>query len=256
MASDIKKEITMHDLLYESHIGLERQGPGSAEMTLKALSFIDNPDKIFKALDLGCGTGGQTMALAQNIGGEIVGVDLSPEFIAVFNNNAKKLGLKNKAKGVVGSFDSLPFGKAEFDLIWSEGAIEKDLEKLLFYWNGFLRNDGYIAFTIPTWFTDSRPDEISRFWSDAGCEVGTIAENILTLQRAGFCLRAAFTLPEKCWTENYYAPHVAAAERLHSEKYPSSKVMAEYIASAHYEVEIYSKYKQYYGYVFFIGKKI
>ncbi len=34
------KTITEFELLIESHLDLERQGPGSAEMTLKALSFI------------------------------------------------------------------------------------------------------------------------------------------------------------------------------------------------------------------------
>lgn len=38
------KTITEFELLIESHLDLERQGPGSAEMTLKALSFIMNLD--------------------------------------------------------------------------------------------------------------------------------------------------------------------------------------------------------------------
>ena len=32
------KELSMIDLVIEAHTGLERQGPGSPEMTLKALS--------------------------------------------------------------------------------------------------------------------------------------------------------------------------------------------------------------------------
>ena len=58
-------QITMLDILIETHMDLERQGPGNAEMTLKALSFLDNPNKILRVADLGCGTGGQTMLLAQ-----------------------------------------------------------------------------------------------------------------------------------------------------------------------------------------------
>ena len=55
-------QITMLDILIETHMDLERQGPGNAEMTLKALSFLDNPNKILRVADLGCGTGGQTLA--------------------------------------------------------------------------------------------------------------------------------------------------------------------------------------------------
>jgi len=56
------KELAMLDLLIEAHIGLERQGPGSSEVTLKALSFIDDISKIKRVADLGCGSGGQTIA--------------------------------------------------------------------------------------------------------------------------------------------------------------------------------------------------
>ncbi len=39
----MEKELpSMLDLVIEAHIGLERQGPGSREMVMKALSFIDN----------------------------------------------------------------------------------------------------------------------------------------------------------------------------------------------------------------------
>jgi ubiquinone/menaquinone biosynthesis C-methylase UbiE len=112
------------DCIIETHIGLERQGPGSPEMTIKALSFLDNLDDISRVADLGCGTGGQTMVLTQNITGNIIGVDQFPDFINILNDNAKKLNLENRVKGIVGSIESLLFQKEEFDLIWSEGAID------------------------------------------------------------------------------------------------------------------------------------
>jgi hypothetical protein len=39
------KEMSIFDLIVEIHAGLERQGPGSPEMTVEALSFLNNPDK-------------------------------------------------------------------------------------------------------------------------------------------------------------------------------------------------------------------
>jgi len=72
---------------------------------------------------IGCGTGGQTMVLAQNVQGTITGIDLSAEFINRFTANANKLNLQRRVKGIVGSMDNLPFRDEEFDLIWSEGAI-------------------------------------------------------------------------------------------------------------------------------------
>lgn len=46
------KRLTMLDLLVETHIGLERQGPGSPEATTRALSFVENPGAIRRTADL------------------------------------------------------------------------------------------------------------------------------------------------------------------------------------------------------------
>lgn len=111
------------NLICEFFLNTERQGPGSPEATLKALSFIDNLNDTSRIADLGCGTGGQTMILAQNTFGDITGLDLFPGMIDKFNLNATKLGLEHRVKGIVGSMDNLPFKKESLDLIWCEGAI-------------------------------------------------------------------------------------------------------------------------------------
>jgi ubiquinone/menaquinone biosynthesis C-methylase UbiE len=118
------KQLSIFDLIVEIHVGLERQGPGSTEITIKALSFLDNLNENPRVADLACGTGGQTMVLAQNISGNITGLDFCPDFINVFNDNAKKLNIQENVHGIVGPMDNLPFKKEEFDLIWSEGAID------------------------------------------------------------------------------------------------------------------------------------
>ena len=252
----MEKELSIIDAIIETHVGLERQGPGSPEMTMKALSFLDNHHQFSRVVDLGCGTGGQTMVLAQKITGNITGIDQFPDFINVFNENAKKLNLQERVNGIVGSMDDLSFQKEEFDLIWSEGAIDSiGFEKGLKYWNDFLKKSGYVAVTCPSWFTDERPAEIEKFWNDAGSRLDTIGDNVLIMQRTGYSLVAAFTLPEQCWTENYFSPREAAEKAL-LEKYTGNKTVEAFIENNRYEVELFSKYKQYYGYVFYIGKKI
>ncbi|MCL1928783.1 MAG: class I SAM-dependent methyltransferase [Treponema sp.] len=249
------KQLTIMDLIVESHLGLERQGPGSSEITIKALSFLDSLDNISCAADLACGTGGQTMFLAQKISGNIIGLDICPDFIDTFNNNTKKLNLQNRVNGIVGTMDNLSFEKEELDLIWSEGAIDIiGFEKGLAHWNGFLKTNGYIAVTCPSWLTYEHPAEIEKFWTGAGSGLDTIGHNISIMQKAGFSLVAAFALPEKCWTENYFIPR-EVADKVLLEKYPGNKTVEDYIRENKYEVELYSKYKQYYGYVFYIGKK-
>jgi ubiquinone/menaquinone biosynthesis C-methylase UbiE len=121
------EEATIHEfdfaLINEYFVGLDRQGPGSLEATVRALSFIGNLSNESKIADLGCGTGGQTMVLAQNTKGTITALDLSPGSIDKLNTTAGKLRFQNRVKGIVGSMDNLPFQNDEFDLIWSEGAI-------------------------------------------------------------------------------------------------------------------------------------
>ena len=118
---------TIHDfelnLICDFFSNMERQGPGSPEVTLKALSFIDNLTEKSLIADIGCGTGGQTMVLAGHVTGQVTGLDFLSGFIDIFNRNARQSGLQNRVTGIVGSMDDLPFRNEELDLIWSEGAI-------------------------------------------------------------------------------------------------------------------------------------
>ena len=235
---------------------LERQGPGSRQVTIQALGFTENLNEGSRIADLGCGTGGQTMVLAQHAPGYITGIDLSPQFIDIFNLNARKLKLQDRVKGITGSMHDLPFGNEELDLIWCEGAIYNiGFERGLNEWRPYLKTGGYIAVTEASWFTEQRPVEIKEFWNNAYAGISTIAEKINVLQKAGYVPVSSFILPESCWTDNFYVPQVAARE-VFLKKHPGNKAAEEFIAYQRYESRLYDRYKDYYGYVFYIGRKI
>ncbi len=251
---------TIHEfdlkLICEYFAHFKRQGPGSPEVTLKALSFIDNLDNDSRIADIGCGTGGQTVVLAQHVPGHITGIDLFPAFIDLFNANASEFHLQDKMKGITGSMDKLPFQEEETDLIWSEGSIYNiGFERGLTEWRKFLKAGGYIAVSEASWFTAERPAEIQEFWMEAYPEIDTIPNKTAQLQNAGYIPVASFILPESCWTEQYYEPQSAVQETF-LKKYKGNKTVEEFIASQRYEAELYYRYKEYYGYVFYIGKKI
>ena len=244
------------NLICEYFSSIERQGPGSPEVTIKALSFIANLTEKSRIADIGCGTGGQTMTLAQNSQGNIIGVDLFQNFVDIFNTNATKLDLQGRVKAIVGSMDNLPFRDEEFDLIWSEGAIYNiGFERGLNDWNRFLKKGGYIAVSEASWFTQERPAEIEKFWVDAYPEIDTIPNKVAIMQKAGYVPVATFILPENCWVEHFYVPQTKAQE-LFLKKYAGNKTAEDLVANERHEAQLYAKYKEFYGYVFYIGKKI
>ena len=254
------EDTTIHEfdfaLISEYFVELERQGPGSPEATTRALSFIDNLSDESNIADLGCGTGGQTMVLARHTTGAITALDRFPGSIEKLNAAAGKLGLRDRVTGITGSMDNLPFEREAFDLIWSEGAIANiGFENGLHYWKGFLKKGGFLAVTYESWFTEERPAEIEQFWLDAVPAMNTIGHNVSIMQKAGFVPTAVFTLPESCWTDTYFAPQQSAQE-LFLKKHAGNKTAETFVAYLKHEADLYLKYKQYYGYTFYIGQKI
>ena len=244
------------ELIGEYFSYMERQGPGSPEITLKAISFVDNLTSESQIADIGCGTGGQTMVMAQHVPGQITGIDLFPTFIDLFNKNAAELILQDRVKGIVGSMDNLSFPDEELDLILSEGAIYNiGFERGINEWKKFIKKGGFIAVSEASWFTEDRPEEIEIFWNDAYPEIDTIPNKVAQMQKAGYIPVATFILPENCWTEHFYDLQIPAQEKF-LKKHAGNKTAEKFVASERHEAELYSKYKGYYGYVFYIGKKI
>lgn len=243
-------------LICEFFSSMERQGPGSPDVTLKALSFIDNLTDKSLIADIGCGTGGQTMTLAEYTQGTITALDIFPDFIDILNRKVEQFDLRDRVKGIVGSMDNLPFQNEELDLIWAEGSIYNiGFERGLNEWRKYLKTGGYIAVSESSWFTDERPMEINKFWMDAYPEIDTISNQVAKIHKAGYLPVAMFIFPETCWTEHYFIPKVAAMN-IFLDKYTGNKIAEELIASQSYEEVLYRKYKDFYGYTFFIAKKI
>jgi SAM-dependent methyltransferase len=244
------------NLICDYFSSVKRQGPGSEEATLRALQFIEPIDEVRRIADIGCGTGSPTMTLARNTRAAITAVDLFPVFIDQLKANTVEAGLSDRIHAEVGDMGSLNFREGELDLIWCEGAIYNiGFKRGMNEWKKFLRKGGYIAVSEATWFTNERPEEIEDFWNDAYPEIDTVARKVEVMQEAGYIPVATFALPENCWTDHYYAPQKLIQEAFLN-KYKGNKTAEELIASQRHEVKMYERYSPYYGYVFYIGKKI
>ena len=62
-------------------------------------------------------------------------------------------------------------------------------------------------------------------------------------------------LSENRRTEHFYAPQVAAQETF-LKQHGGSKTAEEFTANQRHEDQLFGKYKAYYSYVFYIGKKL
>jgi len=249
--------MTEMELLIDFHKDAERQGPGSNEDTLRALSFIDLDKKSrLKVADIGCGSGSQTISLAQNLNAEITAVDLFPEFLDKLNNNSKKLGLQDKIVTLEKSMDDLPFAKEEFDIFWSEGAIyiigfENGVKK----WKEYLKIGGYIALSEITWTTNSRPDEIEQHWNNEYPQIDTASNKMRILEENGFSPVGYFYLPESSWINNYYKP---IEDRIDAflKKHNNSDLAKGIVDAEQNEISKYRTYKDFLSYGFYIARKV
>lgn len=245
----------LFELMIEYYKENERQGPGSEEMTLKALNFLPHLDEKVKILDIGCGTGAQTITLALNTGAQITAIDMLPQFLEKLlkkvegNNLTKRITVKEML------MDNLVIDDESLDVIWSEGAIYNiGFENGLSLWKKYLKDGGYIAVSEISWTTDTRPIEIEKYWNNAYPEIDTIENKISTLEKCGYVPIAHFELDEKCWTDIYYQPLLEKSEDF-MKKYNCNDDVIEIIGQIKIEADMYNKYKDYYNYVFYIGKK-
>lgn len=242
-------------MIEDFFLPLDRQGPGSEEVTRLALSFAGNLSPESKIADIGCGAGGQTLTLAAHTEGHIVAVDLLSRMIAKLNERMKQHGFSNRVTGITGSMTELPFKENEFDLLWAEGSIYNiGYERGLREWKKFMKPGGMIAVSEVSWLTPTRPEEIDRFWTFNYGEIDLVSNKVKQMEQAGYTPVAHFVLPEYCWTENFFEPMRKHAESF-LQKYGYSKVARDFAKRELDESRIYEQYKSYYGYVFYIGIK-
>lgn len=248
--------MTNIDLIIDFHSGSERQGPGSRKDTLRALSFLNLPkNKELNMADIGCGTGQHAITLAQELRGTINAVDLFPVFLHQLDQKAKDLGLSDRINTLEASMENLPFEHESLDLIWSEGAIyNMGFEVGIKAWKDFLKSGAGLAVSEITWISEARPKELEDFWVQEYPEIGKASEKIKILEDNGFTLVGYFYLQPESWIESYYEPmesRFSAFLDKHHHSEEAQSVAQEYRD----EIDLYTKYKDYFSYGFYIARK-
>ena len=76
-----------------------------------------------KVIDLGCGLGIHSLALARRFGCRVSGVDLCEGNLRVANESLLESGLQALVRFHLGDIQSLPFSDAEFDIAWCRDVL-------------------------------------------------------------------------------------------------------------------------------------
>lgn len=242
-------------IFFEIHRDNPREGPGSFEPTRKAYSALRGlPDKP-RMLDIGCGPGKQTLDLARISSAEIYAIDNHEIYINRLKQIVREKNLGNRIFPIVADMESLDFEEGYFDVIWAEGSIYIiGFERGLELWKSLLKPRGYLVATEVSWLKDNPPAEVRQFWEKGYPAMKTIEGNLEIIRRAGYGLIEHFTLPERAWWENYYFPVEKKIQRMKA-KYQDDPATIEVLEAEAQEIELYQKYSEYYGYVFYVMQK-
>ena len=242
----------MEELFYKIYDALPRGGPGNIESTRKAFDLLaDLPEKP-DILDIGCGKGIQTIELMNISDGRIVAVDNHRPFLDALKQSAVLTGLSDRLLCLQGDMFSLGFRPNAFDLIWSEGAIY-----ILGFENGLksckqlVRANGYVAVTEISWLKENPPIEVAEFFGQEYPDMKDIQGNFEIIEAAGYDLIDYFILPEDAWWDDYYLPLDQQIGDLQSE-YKDNAQAQELFEILRLEIDMYRKFSDYYGYVFYI----
>ena len=189
-----------------AHEDLPREAPGSEETTALLLRLAGALPETPRIIDIGCGTGPATLALAGATGGEVVAVDLYEPYLRRLQARAATSGLGERVRTLVAPMDDLPLPDASADLVWSEGAAYiMGFDAALLSWRRLLTPGGALVLTEAEWTTTDPSPGARAFWDAGYPAMRTTAENVAAAQRAGFTVQALYLLPDTDW-DAYYRP--------------------------------------------------
>jgi sarcosine/dimethylglycine N-methyltransferase len=99
-------------------------------------------------LDAGSGLGGPSRYLASTYGCRVIGVDLTPSFVAVAQLLAQRTGLNTLVSYQIGDLLALPFPDSCFDAVWTQHVVMNipDRERVYREFRRVLKPGGKLAF--------------------------------------------------------------------------------------------------------------
>jgi SAM-dependent methyltransferase len=234
------------DLLFGA---MEKLGPGGNDHTLHVLRLL--PKWEFRVVvDAGCGTGRQTIALAQELGAVVHAVDSYEPFLNDLMRRAMEAGVERLMLPHCMDMKDIPQVFQDIDLLWSEGAAYNiGFANALAIWASALIPHGYAVISELSWLKEQRPAAVSEFFRSGYPEMQSVQHNITIAEKAGYKVLTTYTLPRQAWVDGFYDILEPRAKALLD--HPDLSVR-DFAAETVREIGIFECAEDSYGYVFYV----
>lgn len=229
--------------------GLEKLGPGGNAHTLHVLRLL--PKRRFRVVvDAGCGTGRQTLALANALSTLVHAVDSYEPFLNDLVGRAKEAKLEDLVQTHRMDMKDIPRVFPDIDLLWSEGAAYNiGFSHALAIWAPAMTPGGFAVVSELSWLKGRVPDAVRDFFRSGYPDMQSEEDNRAAAERAGYKVLTTYTLPREAWVDGYYDILAPRAKALLD--HPDRSVR-DFAAETVREIEIFQVSEDSYGYVFYV----
>ena len=155
------------------------------EFTRAAFRILPSVNKP-SILDIGCGSGVQTIELAKMCNGHITAIDINVKALQKLREKVDKMGFSNRISIIKLSMMELKSLGEKFNIIWAEGSIYAiGFERGIREWKEFLVDNGFLVI------------------HDQNAELTTKLDLI---RKYGYTLIKQIDVSSEEWWKRYYEP--------------------------------------------------